>query len=70
MAIKKQSKLGTTEMCWFKHKWIVIRLEKYIDTSFGLRVNSTLITYQCTKCMDIKTKITLGHLSMDDILKH
>lgn len=65
-----ESKYGNL-MCWFKHKWKIIKIFNYYDTSFepGQGIASHEIIYQCTKCNKVKyqNKYGSGHLSMDDI---
>jgi hypothetical protein len=58
-------------MCWFNlHKWKVIRLWNYIDTSYSIEgEHSCLITYQCSICNEIKTKIVGGWLHKEDLIK-
>lgn len=47
--------------CWFgRCKYQFIRLEKYIDTSYGKRVPSTCIIERCVKCNNIHIKHYYG----------
>jgi hypothetical protein len=42
------------QMCWF-HSWAYLRLEQYIDISYGAHLPSTKVYYKCKTCGKIKT---------------
>jgi len=53
-------------ICWLGiHNYKVVKLFKYFDTSYGLRVPQTQRNYKCTKCGKIKQdnpfKNLVGH---------
>jgi len=53
--------------CW--HKWEIIHIYNYWDTSYGSSAISHRITYICKKCNKIKaiSNYNKGHLYIDGI---
>ena len=50
-------------MNWLcKHKWEIIGVEEYIDTSFGYNLPRTKYHLSCAKCGNIKDKNLSGHV--------
>lgn len=55
-----------------RHKWKVVDSEPFIDTSYGFRIPSTKLLYECKKCGWHKDQSVGGHYgyySVEEIIK-
>lgn len=42
--------IGFLRCLLFEHKWEIIKTSHYYDTSYGEKVDSTMIIKQCARC--------------------
>lgn len=47
-------------MWYCKHIWKVVKVFNYIDISYGDKVPSFDLTFQCIKCGDVRVKSFYG----------
>ena len=47
--------------CWFGiHKWEFLRLDHYIDDSWGVNTPSTDVYHRCERCWKMRSKSHFG----------